>query len=189
MPRVPDASMATRVIKAAATVTSDPAVKSRTFVAPLKGGYQSAQLRASDVQRYRLGTVLSAVAWKGRQRQGTRFLTSPPPPLSAVYTYNSELAPNALPSSGEVGVALTNPSSTLYLSMTDQNGAIAIDFLYALLSASTITFTSGSNVLTMPRRRDSSDRVVSTYAALIVVASQGDLTPFETGDVITITYA
>lgn len=63
MPRVPDASMMTRVVKAAATVTPDPEKKSRTFVAPVKQGYQSAQLRASEVQRYIPGTVLALPTW------------------------------------------------------------------------------------------------------------------------------
>ena len=180
--------MATRVVKAAATMTPDPAVKSRTFVAPLKGGYQTAQLRASDVQRYRPGTVLSTAAWTSRQRQGTCFVTAPPP-RAAVYTYNTELTPFDLPASGEGGVVLTNPSSSLYLSTTDQSGGDSIAFLTALLSASSITFTSGSNVLTMPRIRDVSDRITATYGLFIVTASQGDLAPFATGDIITITYA
>ena len=44
MPYVPDASMMTRVRKATATVNTDPVKKSRTFVAPTKGGYLPAQL-------------------------------------------------------------------------------------------------------------------------------------------------
>ena len=67
MPRVPDASMATRVVKAAATITPDPTIKSRTFVAPLKQGYQASQLRASETQRYIPGTVLALPAWTSPQ--------------------------------------------------------------------------------------------------------------------------
>jgi hypothetical protein len=67
MPYVPDASMVTRVVKAAATVTPDPEKRSRTFVAPLKDGYQSAQLRASEVQRYVPGTVLAIPVWTSPQ--------------------------------------------------------------------------------------------------------------------------
>jgi len=74
MPSVPDASMVTRVIKAAATVTADPTVKSRTFVAPIKGGYQAAQLRASEPQRYIRGTVLAVPIWESPQAGRKLFL-------------------------------------------------------------------------------------------------------------------
>jgi hypothetical protein len=73
MPHVPDASMATRVRKAAATLTADPEKKSRTFVAPLKDGYLSAQLRASEVQRYIPGTVLTIPVWTAPQFARKRF--------------------------------------------------------------------------------------------------------------------
>jgi len=67
MPYVQDASMVTRVVKAAATVTPDPTIKSRTFVAPLKQGYQASQLRASETQRYIPGTVLALPRWTSPQ--------------------------------------------------------------------------------------------------------------------------
>ena len=73
MPSVPDASMATRVLKAAATVNTDPVKKSRTFVAPLKQGYLGAQLRASEVQRYIPGTVLAIPIWTSPQFARKRF--------------------------------------------------------------------------------------------------------------------
>ena len=59
--------MVTRVVKAAATVTPDPTIKSRTFVAPLKQGYQASQLRASETQRYIPGTVLALPTWTSPQ--------------------------------------------------------------------------------------------------------------------------
>jgi hypothetical protein len=74
MPSVPDASMVTRVIKAAATVTADPEKKSRTFVAPLKQGYQAAQLRASEPRRYIAGTVLAVPIWESPQAGRKLFL-------------------------------------------------------------------------------------------------------------------
>lgn len=74
MPSVPDASMMTRVIKAAATVTTDPEKKSRTFVAPTKGGYQAAQIRASEVQRFVPGTVLAIPQWESPQAGRKLFL-------------------------------------------------------------------------------------------------------------------
>lgn len=66
--------MVTRVVKAAATVTADPETKSRTFVAPLKQGYQSAQLRASEPQRYIPGTVLALPTWTAPQAGRKLFL-------------------------------------------------------------------------------------------------------------------
>jgi hypothetical protein len=66
--------MATRAIKAAATVTADPEKKSSTFVAPLKQGYQSAQLRASEVRRYTVGTVLALPTWTSPQFARKLFL-------------------------------------------------------------------------------------------------------------------
>ena len=74
MPRVPDASQMTRMLKSAATVTPDPEKKSRTFVAPTKAGYQSAQLRASEVQRYIPGTVLALPTWISPQAGRKLFL-------------------------------------------------------------------------------------------------------------------
>lgn len=74
MPSVPDASMMTRVRKAAATVPTDPEIKSRTFVAPQKGGYLPAQLRASEVQRYIPGTVLALPTWISPQAGRKLFL-------------------------------------------------------------------------------------------------------------------
>ncbi len=66
--------MVTRVIKAAATITPDPTIKSRTFVAPLKQGYQAAQLRASEPQRYIRGTVLALPTWISPQAGRKLFL-------------------------------------------------------------------------------------------------------------------
>jgi hypothetical protein len=73
MPNVPDASMATRAIKAAATITADPEKKSRTFVAPIKQGYLGSQLRASEVRRYIAGTVLAIPQWESPQFARKRF--------------------------------------------------------------------------------------------------------------------
>lgn len=67
MPRVPDASMVTRVVKANATTVADPTIKSRTFVAVLKNSYQASQLRASEPQRYVPGSVLALPRWTSPQ--------------------------------------------------------------------------------------------------------------------------
>lgn len=74
MPYVPDASMATRVAKATATITADPEKKSRTFVAPIKQGYLSSQLRASEVRRYIPGTVLTLPVWTSPQAARKLFV-------------------------------------------------------------------------------------------------------------------
>ena len=74
MPYVPDASMMIRMRKAAATVNTDPVKKSRTFVAPTKGGYMASQLRASEVQRYIRGTVLAIPQWESPQAGRKLFL-------------------------------------------------------------------------------------------------------------------
>lgn len=176
--------MATRVIKAAATVTADPTVKSRTFVAPLKGGYQAAQLKASDVQRYRSGTVLSAVAWKSCQRPRTRFVTAAIP-RSGTFVYQTGLTSLDLPTSGQVGVGASTPSETLFLSTTDQTGVSAVAFLTELLAATTITLTSGAKVTTMTNTFTGITKTGSYYSVLVDVISDGS---FADGDVVTITY-
>ena len=74
MPSVPDASQMTRMLKSAATVNTDPVNKSRTYVAPTKGGYMSSQLRASEVRRYISGTVLAIPQWESPQAGRKLFL-------------------------------------------------------------------------------------------------------------------
>ena len=66
--------MMIRMRKAAATVNTDPTIKSRVFVAPTKGGYLPAQLRASEVQRYIAGSVLAIPTWKSPQAGRKLFL-------------------------------------------------------------------------------------------------------------------
>jgi hypothetical protein len=67
--------MATRAVKAAATVNTDPEKKSRTFVAPVKEGYLGSQLRASEVQRTIAGTVLAIPVWTSPQAARKLFLS------------------------------------------------------------------------------------------------------------------
>jgi hypothetical protein len=55
-------------------VNTDPEKKSRTFVAPTKGGYLPAQLRASEVRRYIPGTVLAIPVWESPQAGRKLFL-------------------------------------------------------------------------------------------------------------------
>ena len=74
MPRVPDASMMTQFHRARATVTTDPEKKSSTFVAPLKGGYLTSIVQASEVRRYRVNSVLAIPAWKSPDFKGRIFL-------------------------------------------------------------------------------------------------------------------
>jgi hypothetical protein len=56
------------------TVNADPTVKSRVFDAPIKQGYLSSIIRASEVRRYGPNTVLSVPAWKSPQFNGRFFV-------------------------------------------------------------------------------------------------------------------
>jgi hypothetical protein len=56
------------------TVNTDPTVKSRVFDAPLKQGYLSSIIRASEVRRYGPNTVLSIPQWKSPQFNGRFFV-------------------------------------------------------------------------------------------------------------------
>jgi hypothetical protein len=76
MPYIPDASSVTRLQRAHATIPADPEKKSRTFLAVTKGGYQNAQLRASDVgqEAYFRQSVLAIPEWKSPQFNGRFFV-------------------------------------------------------------------------------------------------------------------
>ncbi len=72
MPKVPDASSFTRLNKVQATVNTDPEKKSRTFVAPIKQGYLSSILRASDVGQT-TQSVLATPVWVSPNFKGRIF--------------------------------------------------------------------------------------------------------------------
>ncbi len=74
MPRTPDASMMTEFRRVRSTVNTDPTVKSRVFDAPIKQGYLSSIIRASEVRRYGPNTVLSIPQWKSPQFNGRFFV-------------------------------------------------------------------------------------------------------------------
>jgi hypothetical protein len=76
MPYTPDASSVTQLRRAHATIPADPEKKSRTFLAVTKGGYQIAQLRASDVgqEMYFSQSVLRIPEWKSPQFNGRFFV-------------------------------------------------------------------------------------------------------------------
>ena len=76
MPKVPDASSVIQFRRVNATILNDPVKKSRTFVAPIKDGYQNAILRASDVGQDITPTqsVLSIPPWKSPQFNGRFFV-------------------------------------------------------------------------------------------------------------------
>jgi hypothetical protein len=74
MPRVSDASSFTEFRRVRSTVNADPEKKSRTFVAPIKDGYQTAIIRASEVRRYGPNSVLAIPAWKSPQFNGRFFV-------------------------------------------------------------------------------------------------------------------
>lgn len=75
MPRISDASDVTRFRRVNATITPDPTIKSRTFVAPLKQGFLSSETRASEVTRINRNTVLSIPPWKSPGFKGRIFLS------------------------------------------------------------------------------------------------------------------
>ena len=76
MPRTPDASMATTFVRVNATVPTAPTKKSASFDAPIKQGYLSAVLRATQEGQsmVRSQSVLSVPAWKTPQFNGRFFL-------------------------------------------------------------------------------------------------------------------
>jgi hypothetical protein len=76
MPYIPDASSATNVLRAHATIPADPVKKSRTFLAVTKNSYQSAQLRASSAgqEMYFAQSVLGIPQWKSPQFNGRFFV-------------------------------------------------------------------------------------------------------------------
>lgn len=74
MPRVSDASQMTEFRRVRATVNTDPVKKARTFVAPLKQGYLTSTIQASEVRRYAPNTVLAVAAWKTPQFNGRFFI-------------------------------------------------------------------------------------------------------------------
>jgi hypothetical protein len=68
--------MATAFARVQATVPTAPVVKSRTFDAPLKGGYLSATLRATQEGQSIVASqsVLAVPPWKSPQFKGRFFL-------------------------------------------------------------------------------------------------------------------
>lgn len=74
MPRTPDASSMTEFRRVRATVNPDPTVKSRVFDAPVKQGYLSSIIRASEVRRYGPNTVLGIPEWKSPRFNGRFFV-------------------------------------------------------------------------------------------------------------------
>ena len=74
MPRVSDASDMTRFRRVNATVNTDPVIKSRTFIAPIKQGFLSSEVRAAEVTRINPNTVLSTPPWKSPAFKGRIFL-------------------------------------------------------------------------------------------------------------------
>lgn len=76
MPRTPDASTVTTFRRVNATVNADPEKKSRTFVAPIKQGFLSAELRATQEGQsiVRSQSVLGQPVWVSLAFKGRIFL-------------------------------------------------------------------------------------------------------------------
>jgi hypothetical protein len=76
MPRTPDASSVTTYRRVNATVTQDPTIKSRTFVAPTKQGYLIATARSTQEGQSISWSqsVLGIPPWKSPQFNGRFFV-------------------------------------------------------------------------------------------------------------------
>ena len=148
MPRVPDASMMTRVIKAGASTPTAPVKKSSSFAAPPQGGYIGAMIRTSEVQRYRIGSLLANPTWKGLQRPRTRYLGTDRP--VGYYVYKS-IEDDSDPGNGYIGIATASPNDVLVLSITDGNGRNISAFVAAAAASSLITLTTSSRVVVLTR--------------------------------------
>ena len=76
MPRVPDASMVTTFVRVNATVPAAPEKKSASFDAPLKQGYLSSVLRATQEGQsiVRSQSVLALPQWKSPRFNGRFFV-------------------------------------------------------------------------------------------------------------------
>ena len=76
MPRVPDASSVTTFRRVNATVPTAPTIKSASFTAPIKQGYLSSVLLASQEGQsvVRSQSVLALPAWKSPQFNGRIFV-------------------------------------------------------------------------------------------------------------------
>jgi hypothetical protein len=76
MPRTPDASMVTTFVRVNATVPTAPEKKSASFDAPLKQGYLSSVLRATQEGQSIVGSqsVLALPEWKSPRFNGRFFV-------------------------------------------------------------------------------------------------------------------
>jgi len=148
MPRVPDASSVTRFHRVNATGPADPVKKSRTFVAPLRDGVQSALLRASHVGQTisPSRSTLVAPSWKGRQFAATRYITGgSSSPVEFVFNLKNIPDTND-PGTGFFGYRVL--PAVFVFSKTDATGQDASAFLSAMSTATTFTITNqtGSGV-------------------------------------------
>lgn len=149
MPRVPDASSVTRFHRINATVPADPVKKSRTFVAPLRDGVQSAILRSSQVgQTISPSTSrLSAPSWKGRQFAATRYITGGESSSPVEFVFILKDIPDTNdPGNGFFGFRVS--PAVFVFSKTDANGQDATAFLSAMSTATTFTLTFQSGKVT-----------------------------------------
>jgi hypothetical protein len=141
MPRTPDASTVTRFRRVNATVPADPVKRSRTFVAVLRDGAQSAVLRSSQEGQTisPSSSKLSAPSWRGRQFAATRYITGG----SSEFIFILKNIPDTNdPGTGFFGFRIV-PAVHVF-SKTDANGQDASAFLTAMSTATTFTLTNQS---------------------------------------------
>lgn len=182
MPRVPDASMTTRAIKAGASIPAAPVKKSSSFAAPAQGSYINAMLRTSEVQRYRVGSLLANPTWKSLQRPRTRFLEGSGP--VGYYVFKS-IEDDSDPGNGYLGVAVATPNDVLVVSVVDRNGQTISEFVAAVAAASRITLTTSTQAIVLTRTAAATDSGTH-YSIPVTGYSQGSITA---DDQVTLSYS
>ncbi len=181
MPRVPDASMMTRAIKAGASIPA-PVKKSASFTPPAQGGYLTALIRTSEVQRYRVGSLLANPTWKSLQRPKTRFLEGTAP--VGYYIYKS-IEDDSDPGNGYIGVAIASPNDVLVVSVVDRNGQDISEFVAAVAAASHITLTTSTQVVVLTRT-DVATNYGTHYSLPVTGYTQDSITADQQ---VTLTYS
>jgi hypothetical protein len=182
MPRVPDASMMTRAIKAGASIPAAPVKKSSSFAAPAQGSYINAMLRTSEVQRYRVGSLLANPTWKSLQRPKTRFLEGSRP--AGYYVYKS-IEDDTDPGNGYIGVATASPNDVLVVSIVDRNGQTISEFVAGAAVSTQITLTTSTQVVVLTRTAVATNSGTH-YSIPVTGYTQGSITADEQ---VTLSYS
>lgn len=183
--------MITQFRRVNATSTRDPTVKSRTFVAPLKQGFLSSLVSASQEGQSITPTrsVLSNPVWRAPQRAATQFITGPGEPscVAEIRPYHAVtgFVEIADPTGGGFGFFVTGGLFYLLISKIDENASDATLFVTKLATASTIRlFNTTQPTAYLIAPVSSTD--YGTYSAIqfTVLSSSGS---FSASDIFEIT--